>query len=320
MKRILSLVALAGGITLYAANFLTADIDRDGKEERLEWRPFSSEDVGTFHRLYLYDDDGTLLWKGPATRNEKNPWFVAELDYGISLPELFGDIDGDGKAELLIPSPQSDVSPTWYHRSRWTGTSFEAIPTAAMEYRETPERADLKWTQRFHESESCWVLGFDRERHGLLTARIAGYCVRPDLLYFGKAIVRFAPGGGEVVGWIESFAPAGTAETPLPRQEADSYVARLSRRDHVNSRGIPLRNVRAVLRQDRANFYRFGGDREDRSDPFFRSLKARERMERMRIRPVGISFGGMERAILYGTPLVEIRASGDTLLIHILEY
>lgn len=62
----------------------------------------------------------------------------------------------------------------------------------------------------------------------------------------------------------------------------EEYVAYLGEDDHYNSRGERLTEPWQIIRQDRANFHRFGlRDRGDESDGFFDSPKNRARMERM---------------------------------------
>ena len=84
-----------------------------------------------------------------------------------------------------------------------------------------------------------------------------------------------------------------------------SYVARLSARDHRASDGYPLRDVAAIIRQDRANFHKFGvRDAEDESDTFFNSVKNRENLEGMlRRRKFNPTIAS---AIINGNPLVQV--------------
>lgn len=84
-----------------------------------------------------------------------------------------------------------------------------------------------------------------------------------------------------------------------------SYVARLSPRDHRASDGYPLRDVAAIIRQDRANFHKFGvRDAEDEPDTFFGSARNRENLESMlrrrRFNP------SVASAIINGNPLVQV--------------
>lgn len=61
-----------------------------------------------------------------------------------------------------------------------------------------------------------------------------------------------------------------------------SYVAYIGKPDLHNSKGARLTQPWQILRQDRANFHRFGISQPgDEWDPFFGSIKNRETMERM---------------------------------------
>ena len=60
----------------------------------------------------------------------------------------------------------------------------------------------------------------------------------------------------------------------------DSYCAFLSDADHHNSRGVKLTTAGQVLRQDRANFHKFGiRDEWDESDPLYGDARNREILE-----------------------------------------
>lgn len=79
------------------------------------------------------------------------------------------------------------------------------------------------------------------------------------------------------VAMISIAAPATAQHGPLGH-----YNARLSARDHYNSAGERLRTVAGILRQDRANFHRYGrADRGDQSDGFFDDAGNRAALERM---------------------------------------
>ena len=62
----------------------------------------------------------------------------------------------------------------------------------------------------------------------------------------------------------------------------ESYVAFLSANDHYNSRGTRLTASWQIIRQDRANYHRFGErDAQDEWDSFFASMENRAAAERM---------------------------------------
>lgn len=98
---------------------------------------------------------------------------------------------------------------------------------------------------------------------------------------------------------------------PLAAQELiGSYVAFIGTDDLYNSSGARLTEPWQVLRQDRANFHRFGiSQAGDEWDPFFASVENRAAMERM------IMNGRIDPAarwnILQGGAMVHVRIYGS---------
>jgi hypothetical protein len=100
------------------------------------------------------------------------------------------------------------------------------------------------------------------------------------------------------------FIPAITA--PVSAQQLqESYRAQLSERDHFNSNGERLRSAAAIIRQDRANFHRFGiRDPADQSDVFFTDVNNRAGLEALLER--GTSEPYAINRIVNGTPMVRV--------------
>ena len=73
----------------------------------------------------------------------------------------------------------------------------------------------------------------------------------------------------------------GGVESARAQQLLDSYVAYIGPEDVHNSRGVRLRNAPAILRQDRANFHRYGiRHAGDQPDDFFGDINNRATFER----------------------------------------
>jgi len=336
-------------IVVEAGSFLRADLDYDGKMEKVVWKPFAKTDAGDYYQLFVYDDNGAMLWKGPQTRNEGSPYFVAALDYGVSMPELLMDIDNDGRAELLIPALQSDVSTTWYHHLKWAGSHFEPMKNAVLEFHFGTHNDRVEWTTHPRQPYTYWASELHKMPNGAIRAQISGYTADdPGQPLIGTALIRPSLLGGAVYRWVQPLHRPTTAEeectppdqqgnntpppnpSPLPSTPyPDSgytnashtihYRTKLSRRDHYNSRGMRLRSIREVLRQDRANFYKGGGDPGDEPDGFFTSSGKRELFEKIRIIPLGTKLKTLWSRILYGTPWVDIRLKKGIIFIRILD-
>ena len=72
------------------------------------------------------------------------------------------------------------------------------------------------------------------------------------------------------------------ATSATAQQVVESYVAYIGRSDLYNSSGARLTQPWQILRQDRANFHRFGISQQgDQWDSFFGSIDNRAIMERM---------------------------------------
>lgn len=90
----------------------------------------------------------------------------------------------------------------------------------------------------------------------------------------------------------------------------ETYVARLGTDDHFNSKGARLRSVAAIIRQDRANFHKFGiRDFEDQGDRFFSSKSNRARLEAMLNK--GFMSKQTRSAIVNGTPVITVNIYSD---------
>lgn len=109
-------------------------------------------------------------------------------------------------------------------------------------------------------------------------------------------------------------APLGLAAPAAAQSRLiESYQARLSSADHFNSSGERLTSPAAIIRQDRANFHKFGvRDEEDEGDRFFADQGNRALMERMLER--GRTTASVRRSIVNGSPLIRVelwREGGD---------
>jgi hypothetical protein len=81
---------------------------------------------------------------------------------------------------------------------------------------------------------------------------------------------------GVVLAAAAATTPAGAADL------IGSYNAYLSGADHHNSNGERLTSAAAIIRQDRANFHKFGiQDDQDESDNYFDNTNNRAVLEQM---------------------------------------
>lgn len=117
-----------------------------------------------------------------------------------------------------------------------------------------------------------------------------------------------------ITAWTTNTAVAQSIirSEPAGEELIESYVAHIGRRDLFNSNGARLTEPWQILRQDRANFHRFGiQDAGDEWDSFFGNANNRAALENM-LRNGSISAQASRDIIRGGaTVLVEIYGRGN---------
>jgi len=200
----------------FRAKKLTADIDRDGKAESVQWRKFATTDMGAYYQLQVIDHNGAVLWIGPRDTKGNNPFVFSSTHTGVSFPELLFDIDGDGYIDLLAPEPQSDVSPTYYRKLKWRGGTFEYVYSRPL-MMIAPGSDKFVWGTGQH-SYGTWVSKFKRvSERGL---------VEVDIIHIdqdggwgsGSALLRFTPGGADVYRWIKPLPYIAGSKAPVTKK------------------------------------------------------------------------------------------------------
>jgi hypothetical protein len=97
-----------------------------------------------------------------------------------------------------------------------------------------------------------------------------------------------------------------------------SYVARLSSKDHINSSGAKLQTAADVIRQDRANYHKYGiRNTEDISDNIFDEAGSRANISNMLKH--GHTTTSALQTIINGTPLVRVLVYRDYIDVSIVE-
>ena len=110
-------------------------------------------------------------------------------------------------------------------------------------------------------------------------------------------------------GLLAALTIGMVAQPVLAQEVIGSYAAYIGADDLYNSEGTRLSEPWQVLRQDRANFHRFGVSQDgDEWDPFFEDAENREAMENMIMR--GYVDPDAERMLLSGGAMVYVNIYG----------
>ncbi len=178
------------------------DLDGDGHTEEVLLLPSGKNDKGVFFSLTVLDKDGGIIWAGPKELNLEDPLVFGEWHFGISLPEVIGDIYGDKALKLIAPVPQSDISPTRFRIFEWKNNAFTLLRTSM--FMETPVGSGkFPWTSG-EQYEGVWISGFiSINSTGEITVDIIDYQGNTEVK-MRQAVLQRDASGFVVKYWIDS--------------------------------------------------------------------------------------------------------------------
>lgn len=182
---------------------LQADLDRDGQAESISLVAYGVGESSYFGQLVVTRPDGGRLWAGPKPRDPGDAGAFGAWDWGIAGIELAGDLDGDGKVELLGAMPQSDVSPTRFRVWRWDGRGFQRIFTRSL--LEAPRNSGrYPWGRAPEDIRGLrWIGSFETSsRDGSCVAQV--YDMSGSLPKLGTASMAPDRSGFHVLRWIQT--------------------------------------------------------------------------------------------------------------------
>lgn len=155
---------------------------------------FSAEDSGisVTARVTRVEEDeywAELCLSGSGSAEEWTPNTVTDnfdvFAFGVwmdgpGLPVWWGDIDGDGKPELLAPLPKGDLSPPTFRILRWTGEDLLFLRKRALV---SVGDGKFEWTQLGEdEVQEDWVESFSEGKAEVLS--LGGGYLKRELISF----------------------------------------------------------------------------------------------------------------------------------------
>ena len=290
---------------------LKGDINGDGKVEIVALHKFAQKEVGDFYQILVYDSNGKLLWSGPKEADSGNSYVFGEWDFGISMPQVLIDINEDNHLELLAPAPQSDVSVQFFRIFAWNGQRFVNLKPAGL-ILSNNQKDHFIWVNPVPKDYSrVWVnelIPIDSKDSA--KARIT-HLKRDGSVESALAILKFTSTGADVVKWIEPLKLNSTKEK--------SYIAKISSKDHFNSRGVRLKTIQEILHQDRANYYKGKRDLEDSDANYFNTPKKRAQIDRMEVKAVNVSLKRLKDLVVNSNPLLKVTIKPNILEVELLK-
>ena len=176
---------------------LSADLDGDGVNEQIR---LSCADGygGTNYFLDVFAADGRMLYQGP--RFGPTPLIFCECNYGIYMPEIFQDLDGDRMAELLIGQPQSDASPGTFNMLRWNGAGFTPVWSDMGLYADASDPDYFRLVPASYDMPYRAVVNLSLAPGNQILAGILD-----DQWRWGTATVAFDGRGFRITRWMQNF-------------------------------------------------------------------------------------------------------------------
>lgn len=122
--------------------------------------------------LVVRDVNSCEIWRSRSAGGA-NDWLDFQIGpAGNDTLEAAGDIDGDGKSEIVIQKAQSDVRPPLYRVLRWNGRGFTPVRENTLVEK---GRGKFIWAKpeddRFLHS-TCWVQEFVSAASGRCLVRL----------------------------------------------------------------------------------------------------------------------------------------------------
>ena len=115
------------------SNELRGDLAGDGRVLVVRWGSASGSDaVGAAQQVTVAEESGHVLWSSPVPPDAPEDQVFGTGESGSTLPEALVDADGDGRLELLAPSPKASSGAREYRMFRWTGTEFKLVRTWSL--------------------------------------------------------------------------------------------------------------------------------------------------------------------------------------------
>jgi len=121
-----TIIALLSSFTIFAQEDynknINVDLDKDGINENVFLKKHRSDDNGEYYHLVVYQkvkNKRKILWEDKNIEYE-----FCYADWGIEELQIAGDIDNDGKIELVTNYAMSDVSPVSFRIFKWTNNKF----------------------------------------------------------------------------------------------------------------------------------------------------------------------------------------------------
>jgi hypothetical protein len=111
-------------------------------------------------RLVLEGANGRVIWRSPLAARMGDPGAYVIGNMGVAVLQVAGDFDGDGRREVVVEEPRSDVSPPRFRILRWNGSELTQVRSRRLI---EAGNSRFVWTNEWdYLREGRWIEAFKR--------------------------------------------------------------------------------------------------------------------------------------------------------------
>ncbi len=286
------------------------NLDSDKEPEAIVLQLYKKDKYNDYYHLLVVDDNNTILWKSPKVKEIDDNFAIGEFDCGEAMPEVVVDNNANASMDIIIALPQCDLSPKYFKSFELLKNNHSVKVHFLQNLIET-QKDSFVWKDaiNLNADNLTWISRFKKSVSKDL-AIVEIYKINNQEYYRALALVKFSSNGVKVVQYI----------IPMHNIQTEGYIAKIGEKDHFNSKGKRLKNIRDILIQDRANLFKGKGDSGDEETKLFRTHKERQKIKSAWIIPLNTSFEDLQDKILHHNPRLEVVYLHNKLYIYLLGY
>jgi hypothetical protein len=181
----------------------SVDLTQDGKPETVEVKAVKVGEAGYTGQLFVKNQSGNVIWRGPLFEPGRDSivddaLYLGSFPMGEGRVSLVQDLEGDGRVDLLMAVPQSDLRVRMWRIFTWDGKGF-AFSAKGCLLELKPGSGQFSFVESSPEYGN-WVDAIRVEGKDLLAEILM---LKPGDLSGGKAKMKINEEGLRLLSWLE---------------------------------------------------------------------------------------------------------------------